>query len=383
MKVLLHTLVIFIIQTSCAQDMQYAREIVNKLSSARFWGRGYTKDGMKEATKFLSKEFKKAGIQPMKGDSYLQSFSYPVNTFPGKMEVELNGKKLKPGKDFIISPESQGLKAKNTLLSPKDSTHYSALQNKLKVTLHKKLTWGVSQQQADYTWIQLDSKQVREKPQSISINIENKFIPSFQTANVCGMVKGKRKPDSIILITAHYDHLGGMGKKTFFPGANDNASGVSLLLNLASYYSKNPQPYTMAFICFSGEEAGLVGSKFFTEHPPFPLSKIRFLVNLDLTGTGDEGITVVNAKVFKKDFDLLNSTNKSAKYLPKITERGKSSNSDHHWFTEKNIPSFFIYTLGGIKAYHDIEDKALTLPLAAYPSLFKLLTDFNGKLMGN
>ncbi len=382
MKVFLHTLIIFIIQTSFAQDMQYGRQIVNKLSSARFWGRGYTKEGMQKATNFLLKEFRKAGIKPIKGDSYLQSFSYPVNSFPGKMEVELNGKKLKPGRDFIISAQSQGLKA-NTLLSPKDSAHYSALQNKLKVTLHQKLTWGVSQQQADYTWIQLDSKLIREKPQSISINIENKLIPNFQTANICGMVTGKRKPDSIILVTAHYDHLGGMGKKTYFPGANDNASGVSLLLNLASYYSKNPQPYTIAFICFSGEEAGLLGSKFFTEHPLFPLSKIRFLVNLDLTGTGDEGITVVNGKVFKREFDLLTGINKSTKYLPKIVERGKSSNSDQHWFTEKNVPSFFIYTLGGIKAYHDIDDKASTLPLTAYPNLFKLLVDFNGKLMGN
>jgi len=382
MKALLHTLIIFIIQTSFAQDMQYGRKIVNKLSSDRFWGRGYTKGGMQKATKFLLKEFKKVGIKPMRGDSYLQSFSYPVNTFPGEMNVELNGKKLKPGRDFIVSAQSKGLKV-STLQNPKDSTHYSALQNNLKVTLHKKLTWGVSQTQADYTWIQLNSKQIHEKPQSININIENKLIPDFQTVNICGIVKGKRKPDSVILITAHYDHLGGMGKKTYFPGANDNASGVSLLLNLAAYYSKNPQPYTMAFICFSGEEAGLLGSKFFTEHPLVSLSKIRFLVNLDLTGTGNEGITVVNAKVFKQEFDLLNGINKSAKYLPKISERGKSSNSDHHWFTEKNVPSFFIYTLGGIKAYHDIEDKASTLPLTAYPNLFKLLTDFNGKLMGN
>jgi Zn-dependent M28 family amino/carboxypeptidase len=55
-----------------------------------------------------------------------------------------------------------------------------------------------------------------------------------------------------------------MGKDTYFPGANDNASGTSLLLGLAKYYAANPQPFTIAFICFAGEEAGLKGSKYFT-----------------------------------------------------------------------------------------------------------------------
>ena len=76
-----------------------------------------------------------------------------------------------------------------------------------------------------------------------------------------------------------------MGKDTFFPGANDNASGVSMLLNLAKYYKAHPANYSIAFIFFSGEEAGLLGSKYYSEHPIFPLSKIKFLVNLVLLGT--------------------------------------------------------------------------------------------------
>ena len=76
-----------------------------------------------------------------------------------------------------------------------------------------------------------------------------------------------------------------MGKDTYFPGANDNASGISLLLNLAHYYAANPRPYSIGFICFAGEEAGLIGSKYFTEHPLVPLKNIRFLINTDLAGT--------------------------------------------------------------------------------------------------
>ncbi|MNL21468.1 Aminopeptidase YwaD precursor [compost metagenome] len=182
------------------------------------------------------------------------------------------------------------------------------------------------------------------------------------------------------MFTAHYDHLGGMGSQTYFPGANDNASGVSLLLNMARHYAANPAPYSMAFICFAAEEAGLLGSKHFTEQPLIDLKKIRFLVNLDMIGTGDTGITVVNAEYYPKEFTLLNEINDQHKYLSKINPRGKAANSDHYFFSEKGVPSFFIYTNGGIKAYHDVNDLPGTLPFTEYDDLFNLFLNFNKKL---
>ncbi|MCY1522427.1 Peptidase family M28 [compost metagenome] len=196
------------------------------------------------------------------------------------------------------------------------------------------------------------------------------------------MVRGTKHPDSIILITAHYDHLGGMGKSTYFPGANDNASGVSFLLSMARYYAKNPQPYTIAFICFAAEEAGLIGSRYFTENPLLPLAHIRFLINLDLVGTGEQGATVVNATSFPAEFDRLTRINDKEKLLVKINQRGKAANSDHYFFSEKGVPAFFIYTQGGISAYHDVNDRAKTLPFTVYENLFKLLLFFNRSLMG-
>lgn len=79
-----------------------------------------------------------------------------------------------------------------------------------------------------------------------------------------GYIQGTRKPDSMIVLTAHYDHLGGLGNATYFPGANDNASGISMLLSLARYYSNidHRPEYTMVFIAFGGEEVGLIGSQF-------------------------------------------------------------------------------------------------------------------------
>lgn len=363
-----------------AQDSLFARKTVDTLTSPYFWGRGYTNDGVHKAAVFLTAQFKAYGVKPMDGKSYLQEFSYPVNTFPGKMKVLINGMELRPGKDYIVSPDSKGVTGTGKL-EQIDSTHFVDKQNRIVLSLEDKLTWSVEAKALDYTLIQMDKKAVKQLPTTINADIENVVIPDFKTANICGIVKGTSKPDSVLVMTAHYDHLGGMGINTYFPGANDNASGVSELLGLAKYYAAHPQPYTMAFICFSGEEAGLLGSKYFTENPLIPLKSIRFLINLDLNGTGIEGITVVNATIYPQEFAALKQINSVGNYLVKVNPRGKAANSDHYFFTEKGVPAFFIYTLGGIKAYHDVYDISTTLPLNKYTDLFKLIVKFNNSLM--
>ncbi len=381
MKKIAGLLALFLGYNCYSQDVAFARKIVDTLTSPVFWGRGYTNDGMKKAADFLEAEFKSYGLEPLDGKSFFQHFSYPVNTFPGEVKATVNGKELVPGKDFIVAPETKGIKAEGNL-TPKDSATFINTEERFIVHLDDKLTMDLAPEVAAYSMINVDKKSITGMPVSFKVNIENKFLKNFKTENVCGIVKGTVKPDSIIFITAHYDHLGGMGKDTYFPGANDNASGVSLLLNLAHYYAKHPQTYSIAFICFAGEEAGLIGSKYFTEHPLVPLKNIRFLINTDLAGTGEEGITVVNATEFPKEFAMMNAVNDENKLLVKINPRGKAANSDHYFFTEKGVPSFFFYTLGGIKAYHDVFDKAETLPLNEHEDLFKLLIKFNDKLMG-
>lgn len=371
---------IFFSITAFSQNIAFGRKMVDTLTSPYFWGRGYTNDGMKKAADFLANEFKIYGLEPM-AKNYLQPFSYPVNTFPGKMELNINGKDLVPGKDFIVSPEAEGVKASGDF-EQLDSIQFINRKEMVVIKMQDKLTWSVATEAADYSLLLVDKKALDKAPETFKVNIDNKLISNFKTANVCGLVKGTAKPDSIIFITAHYDHLGGMGKDTYFPGANDNASGVALLLNLAHYYAQHPQKYSIGFILFAGEEAGLIGSKYFTENPLVPLKSIRFLINTDLAGTGEEGITVVNATEFSKEFAAMQQINKENNLLFAINARGKAANSDHYFFTEKGVPSFFFYTLGGIKAYHDVFDKAATLPLNEHEDLFKLLVKFNQKLMG-
>lgn len=377
---LIFTISLSILTLLCnAQDISYNKKIVDTLTSPALWGRGYTKSGMTNAVNVLQAEFITIGLQPLNGKNFLQKFSVPVNTFPGKMDVILNGKKLIPGVDFLVSPDSRANKVFGTL-EKVDSATYMDKKNKIIVTLEKKLTWSVSQTKGLYTKIEIDKNRFKEIPKSIDVNIENLFLKKFEMANIAGMVAGTEKPDSFLFITAHYDHLGGMGADTYFPGANDNASGVALLLSLANYYAQNPQKYSIAFVLFAGEEIGLMGSKYYTENPMVPLNKIRFLTNTDLAGTGVDGITVVNATKFPKEFAMMNKINDADKYLVKINARGEAANSDHYWFTKKGVPAFFFYTLGGIAAYHDVFDKASTLPLTEQADLKELLIKFNTAL---
>jgi Zn-dependent M28 family amino/carboxypeptidase len=171
-----------------------------------------------------------------------------------------------------------------------------------------------------------------------------------------------------------------MGSNTYFPGANDNASGTAMLFTMAKYFKENPSDYNVMFIAFAGEEAGLLGSKYFVENPILKLKKIKFLVNLDIMGSGEDGITAVNATVFEKEFELLQCINEEKKLLTKVKRRGPSANSDHYWFTENGVPAFFIYTMGPNKHYHDIFDTYEELSFREYDDITDLLITFVRRL---
>ena len=129
----------------------------------------------------------------------------------------------------------------------------------------------------------------------------------------------------------------------------------------------------MLFIAFAGEEAGLQGSTWCVTDRPIDLSSIRMMINLDLNGTGEEGITVVNSTEQQKLFDELVAINAKEKLLAVVKPRGPACNSDHCPFVQKGVPAVFIYTMGGISAYHDVFDKPETLPLTEFDDLYRLL----------
>ena len=200
--------------------------------------------------------------------------------------------------------------------------------------------------------------------------------------NVMGYVEGTESPDTAILITAHYDHLGKLNE-AIFTGANDNASGTTMLLSMAEYFTKpgNALPYSLLFIGFGGEETGLIGSRYYVERERvIPLEQTKFILNLDLMGNGDEGIMAVGGKDFPNHFEKLKAENGEEKFVPKVRARNNAPNSDHFFFLQNGVPGFFIYTLGGPPHYHDVNDNPSTIVLSRYVEVRELLIRFLGQI---
>ncbi|MBK8327967.1 MAG: M28 family peptidase [Bacteroidetes bacterium] len=397
-----------------AQDMNYAKLIVNELCAEKYKGRGYVDDGVNKAASFLANEFTNLKLKKF-GNSYTQSYSFGVNTHPTPIHCKVDQKELRVGHEFLVSAGAPSCKGNFKLLhfNTKDSLDLALLSKKIKkgftqqdaLVLHqsgrknnkiidslqfyhqfpgliifteeKKLTHTIATDTDKYASIVIFDSVIAGK-ENIEISFENQWQSALENKNIIGYIKGKRT-DSCIVFSAHYDHLGMQGD-AMFPGASDNASGTSMICYLAAYFSKHKPPCNMVFILFSGEEAGLLGSQHFTKQPIFDIFKIKMLINIDIMGNAENGITVVNGEIFKEKFESLKSLNTVKKYIPDVKIRGKAKNSDHYYFSEKGIPSFFIYSMGGTGFYHDVFDKPATLTYTHYENVAKLLIDYVYKI---
>lgn len=420
---MLKFLLSIIVSTSFSSFAQIdeVRRITKSLCSPEFYGRGYYKKGDSLAADYLVDEFKKLGIEGYNG-TVLQPFEIQsVNTFPGRMIVNNGSFSLNPGVHFVVDPSSSGFigELRPFRLTPKmlfdreglskiirdirnEKTdrnsvvldlidldldtlkQLSGISQALAAYCHvieitdEKFTWSVGTEQLPNALIKIQDSIYSGGP--LNVEIDAQLLNNYMSQNVIAYLPGKKKCTKTILFTAHYDHLGHMGSNTYFPGANDNASGTAMLFTMAKYFKENPSDYNVMFIAFAGEEAGLLGSKYFVENPILKLKKIKFLVNLDIMGSGEDGITAVNATVFEKEFELLQRINEEKKLLTKVKRRGPSANSDHYWFTENGVPAFFIYTMGPNKHYHDIFDTYEELSFREYDDITDLLITFVRRL---
>ncbi|MDD4213193.1 MAG: M28 family peptidase [Bacteroidales bacterium] len=403
---------IFSFRSVYSQDIIYLRSIIDTLCMQDMYGRGYVNDGEKKAADYIARQLKKLNTQHF-GDDYFQPFTISINTLPGDLELKINDKLLMPGVDYTVDPDAPNVDTSyvaysflnnKTLCSQRTVQNFYNKEFKEKLIIidtgfekndseklleaevvmrinYNKNIWRVSraQKQNHQAIINISNKALPKKIKKAEIKVHAKFEETYSIQNVVGYFPGKVYPDTFIIVGAHFDHLGMMGNKTYFPGANDNASGTAMVLDLARFFADTAHigKYSIAFMFFTGEEAGLLGSEYYTKNPLFPLSNIKFMLNLDMIGTGSNGIKVVNGSVIKKEFERLKSINEQHGYLKTVSERGEAANSDHYFFYKKGVKSFFIYTLGNeYKEYHTPTDKAEGLPLTKYNELFKLIVDF-------
>ena len=175
------------------------------------------------------------------------------------------------------------------------------------------------------------------------------------TFNVVGYIEGNNPylKDEYIIVGAHYDHLGWGGESSREPdvvaihyGADDNASGVSGILELAQYFSSNSSILgrSIIFMAFSGEEEGLLGSAHYVNSPLVVLDKTALMINLDMVGRmQDNKLIIYGAGSSSKFKPVINKYNQDSIFLLKLNDDGFSS-SDNSSFYGKDLPVMMFFT---------------------------------------
>ncbi len=381
---------------------------ISYLASDELQGRRTGTPGEKMAYEYLSAQFEKAGLLP-KGDSngFIQSFE--INE--GKQilpssHFTIDEKSFEAGKDFfpfifsgqgvIAANASPAFKEKGmpwfwdikeTLEENSNNPHYdllNAIRNKAiefsgmgasacivfnSSNIDDNLRFdgksGIPPIKIPVIYLSKSVSQKYLSDQSASLNIDCEIAigDNKRTGhNVIGYIDNGAA--HTIVLGAHYDHLGSgqdhntlwRGKPAIHNGADDNASGIAAILELAKFLKDSKlKNNNYLFICFSGEELGLYGSKYFTSHPTIPLETVNYMINCDMVGrlndsthtliVGGYGTSPAWSKVLPEKTKSLSVKFDSSGIGP----------SDHTSFYLKNIPVLFFFT--GIHSdYHKPTD---------------------------
>lgn len=178
--------------------------------------------------------------------------------------------------------------------------------------------------------------------------------------NVIGMIDNPG--DEVVVVGAHYDHLGmggfsslHRGEQSVHNGADDNASGVAAMLHLAKVLKEQTLNRDIVFIGFSGEEKGLWGSNYFTKNPTIDLKKVNFMINMDMIGRLDstKGLAVNGVGTSPRWSEILDTSN--ADSLKLIKSQSGVGPSDHTSFYFQDIPVLHFFT-GQHDDYHKPSD---------------------------
>ena len=377
---------------------------VTYLSSDKLEGRRTGTRGEMLAADYLSQQFKKAGLLP-KGDNqtYIQDFEIDEGKqiLPSTY-LTINDDSLKIQKDFFpfnfsadgsvsdfVSPaiREKGMPwffdIKEMLDESQDNPHFNiedAIKNKALESQQKGATaifvFNSRNKEVDLNFdgkskepqLKLPvifinkiaaEKYLNDKSATLDLKMKVATGDKKRTGhNVIGYIDNGAP--TTIIIGAHYDHLGygedhnslSTGKPEIHNGADDNASGTATVLELAKLLKESKlKNNNYLFICFSGEELGLYGSKYFTQHPSIDLQNVNYMINCDMVGRlndttknltiGGFGTSPVWGKILPRETKYFNIKFDSSGVGP----------SDHTSFYLKDIPVLFFFT-GTHKDYH-------------------------------
>lgn len=205
------------------------------------------------------------------------------------------------------------------------------------------------------------------------IKVKADYTKDAKTMNVVGMIEGSdpNLKNEYVVIGAHLDHVGSQAG-LIFPGANDNASGSSAVLEIAKAFVQGglKPKRSIIFVLFAGEEQGLLGAKYFVDNWKKGYDKITAMLNLDCVGYGDS-IQVGNGKSAPKLWDIANQIDKTS-FKSMVERTWNGGGADATPFHEKGIPCLYFVTTNSYKHLHLPSDKVETLNSELFEKLVKL-----------
>lgn len=246
---------------------------------------------------------------------------------------------------------------------------------------------------AGLSWRTLVSRSIREKKSysqqlDIVMEMETHYTQENRTApNVLGLLPGKDSAlkDGTIIIGAHLDHLGVGWDGAIFNGADDDASGIGVILEVARVFQANGfrPDRSILFAGWAGEELGLMGSRYYTNHPIYPLKKSIY-INLDMVGTGDGDLYVGGMWEFEEFYDYLKKSMKDD-LKERLHYRLDYRGSDHASFLPKGVTAISLRSGNILTQKLDDEHPEYHRPgddsSIIQPELLRLAAEYNHDIL--
>lgn len=200
--------------------------------------------------------------------------------------------------------------------------------------------------------------------------------------NIIGFIKGQSpRDDSAVLYGAHYDHVGYGSKRTslgeiglIHNGADDNASGVSAILELCRHWKHQPPQQNVVIVLWDAEELGLLGSKHFAKSPTFPMERISLAINVDMIGQLTDGTLEVHGWRSGIGLRSLIANANLEHRIPLEYKDQIKANSDHYAFLDSGIPAVMFHT-GLHDRYHRPTDDAETLDYSGASRIMEFILE--------
>jgi hypothetical protein len=401
------------------------------IASAEMEGRETATEGQRKAAAYIEQKFRKIGLKPGNGDSYqvqydlfvdsLSSYSLTLNGIPlqpnkdysvsvntsanGTWNINeiyfagtgvLDTTQLDVKDKWVVTDETgfnplrqkiaqlrrRGVKGIILVSKSFPRTTPFSLKSGMDITSHNlsntypylTVSYATLAQVLKTTSLDSASLSAMNKtsyPTNLSLSVARTEL-KLKSSNVLGILEGSDKKDEYLFLTAHYDHLGKRGDSIIYYGADDDGSGTTAIIELAEAFAKARKKghgprRSIVFMAVSGEEKGLLGSEYYTDHPLYPLAKTTVNLNIDMIGRIDpkfKGDSLNYVYVIGDDklsSDLAPITDSvNQKYIGMQLDRRyndiKDPNryyfrSDHYNFAKKGVPIIFYFN-GTHPDYH-------------------------------